>query len=211
VQIAIDASDLLLLMIEQNDGVYSTQERVLAAAAELFARHGYNGVSTRAIASKARVNEITIYRYYARKRELYRAVLESELKKIHLRKDLLSGLASAGSGATALGRALEVIAATMGQEPDLMRLLQFSALEFGDELKPLLRKHLDELVDAVAAYLEPWTQTGELKCEPQELVLTLAIVVLSHQSLRKVFPGDIAERVALDAYVDFCRGPMASN
>jgi AcrR family transcriptional regulator len=198
-------------MIEPNDGVCSTQERVLAAAAELFALHGYNGVSTRAIASKARVNEITIYRYYARKRELYRAVLEAELKKIHLRKDLLSGLAKASSSATALGRALEVIAATIGQEPDLMRLLQFSALEFGDELKPLLRKHLDELVDAVAVYLEPWTKNGELKCEPRELVLTLAIVVLSHQSLRKVFPGDIAEHVAFRAYVEFCRGPVASN
>lgn len=198
-------------MIEPNDGVCSTQERVLAAAAVLFARHGYNGVSTRAIASKARVNEITIYRYYARKRELYRAVLESELKKIHLREDLLSDLAKAASGATALGRAIEVIAATIGQEPDLMRLLQFSALEFGDELKPLLRKHLDELVESVAIYLEPWTRNGELKCEPRGMVLTLAIVVLSHQSLRNVFPGDIAEHVAFDAYVDFCRGSMATN
>lgn len=198
-------------MIEQNGGACSTQDRVLAAAAELFARHGYNGVSTRAIASRAQVNEITIYRYYPRKRELYRAVLESELKKIHLREELLYGLAKAASGATALGRALEVIAATIGQEPDLMRLLQFSALEFGDELKPLLRKHLDKLVHSVAVYLEPWTRNGELKCEPRELVLTLAIVVLSHQSLRKVFPGDIAEHLAFDAYVDFCCGPMASN
>lgn len=205
-------ADFFLSMNEtQNDGVCSTQERVLAAAVELFAQHGYNGVSTRAIASKARVNEITIYRYYARKRELYRAVLESELKKIHLQGDLLSGLAEAGDSAAALGRAFALIGATLGQKPDLVRLLQFSALEFSDDLKPLLRKHLGELVEVVAAYLEPWAKNGELKCDPRELVLTFAVVALSHDSLRKVFPGGIANRLALEAYVDFCRGPVANN
>ena len=68
----------------------ASQERILATAAGLFARHGYNGTSTREIAAQADVNEVTIYRYFRRKRDLYCAALESELAKVKLRGDFRS-------------------------------------------------------------------------------------------------------------------------
>ena len=37
----------------------------------MFANFGYNGVSTRDIANGAGVNEVTIYRHFPRKRDLY--------------------------------------------------------------------------------------------------------------------------------------------
>jgi len=63
----------------------STEERILATSASLFAQFGYNGVSTREIASAAEVNEVTIYRHYPRKRDLYIAVLGAELQRVNLR------------------------------------------------------------------------------------------------------------------------------
>ena len=44
----------------------------------MFASFGYNGVSTREIATGAGINEVTIYRHYPRKRDLYVAVLDAE-------------------------------------------------------------------------------------------------------------------------------------
>src|SRR5690349_10469361 len=63
------------------------QDRILETAAELFARYGYSGTSTKEIAARAKVNEVTIYRNFRQKRALYCAALESELAKVQLRGD----------------------------------------------------------------------------------------------------------------------------
>jgi AcrR family transcriptional regulator len=183
----------------------STEERILTTAASLFAQFGYNGVSTREIASTAEVNEVTIYRHFPRKRDLYVAVLAAELQRVQLRGELLTRLAEAQNGRTALACTFELIATTL-QQPQLLRLVQYSALELGDDLDPLLRRHLGELVEVVARYLEPWIQRGELRCSnAKTLVLTLIAIVLSRGPLRRVFLGD-AENInsLFETYSEFC-------
>ncbi len=84
-------------------GRVDAEARILASAAEMFSSFGYNGVSTRDIASEASVNEVTIYRHYPRKRDLYVAVLDAELQQVKLRGDLLAGIADAGEAVPAAG------------------------------------------------------------------------------------------------------------
>ncbi len=184
----------------------STEERILTTAAALFARFGYNGVSTREIAASAEVNEVTIYRHHPRKRDLYAAVLSAELQRVHLRGELLTRLAEAANGRTALACTFELISTTLQQQPQLIRLLGYSALELSEDLDPLLRRHLGELVEVVARYLEPWIQRGELRCaNAKTLVLTLIAIILSRGPLRRVFPGDDANMNALfETYSEFC-------
>ena len=134
----------------------ATEGRILATAAARFALFGYNGVSTRDIASGAGVNEVTIYRHYPRKRNLYLAVLDSELGKVSLHGDLLARIAEAGDGRTALARTFELIVKALTSSPEFLRLLQYGALEVSDDLDPLLRKHLAEPVKVISRYLEPW-------------------------------------------------------
>jgi len=76
--------------------------RILSTATDLFARFGYNGVSTRDIASAAQVNEVTVYRHYPRKHDLYVAVLESELQQVYFRGDLLARIAKPPMGERSL-------------------------------------------------------------------------------------------------------------
>jgi AcrR family transcriptional regulator len=186
----------------------SAEERILTTAASLFAQFGYNGVSTREIASAAEVNEVTIYRHYPRKRDLYLAVLVAELQRVHLRGELLTKLAEAQSGRTALACTFELIATTLQQQPQLLRLLQYSALELSDDLDLLLRRHLGELVEVLARYLEPWIQRGELRCaNAKTLVLTLIAIVLSRGPLRRVFLGNAENLTSLslfETYSEFC-------
>lgn len=184
----------------------SAEERILATAASLFAQFGYNGVSTREIASEAEVNEVTIYRHFPRKRDLYIAVLGTELQRVQLGGELLKQLAEAQNGRAALSCTFELIARTLQQHPQLLRLLQFSALELSDDLDPLLRKHLGELVEVVARYVEPWIQRGELRCSnAKTLVLTLIAIVLSRGPLRRVFVGDADSLNSLfETYSEFC-------
>jgi TetR/AcrR family transcriptional regulator, regulator of cefoperazone and chloramphenicol sensitivity len=52
-----------------------TRERIMKAAERLFAEHGYDGTSIRAIVAKARVNQAAINYHFAGKDGLYREVL----------------------------------------------------------------------------------------------------------------------------------------
>ena len=184
----------------------NAEERILTAAAGLFATFGYNGVSTRDIATGAGVNEVTIYRHHPRKRDLYMAVVEAELRQVRLPGDLLADLAQAGDARTVMARTFQLLAATLTNRPDLLRLVQYSVLELGEELDPLIRKNLGELVEVVARYLEPWAGSRELRSSnTKSVVLALIAIVVNYNALHRLFfNGASGPEAIFDAYTDFC-------
>jgi AcrR family transcriptional regulator len=190
---------------EHTPKVRNAGERILATATELFARFGYNGVSTRDVASAAQVNEVTVYRHYPRKHDLYLAVLESELQQLRFRGDLLASMAEAPDGRTALVRAFDLLTKTLMQRPEILRLLQYSALELNENFDPLVRRHLGELIEVVARYLEPWIQNGELRgVNAKTVTLTLVGIVISHSSLQRLFLGkELGPERMFEAYASF--------
>ena len=179
--------------------------RILTTATDLFARFGYNGVSTRDIASAAQVNEVTVYRHYPRKHDLYVAVLESELQQVYFRGDLLARVAEASDGRTVLERTFELLAKTLMHKPEILRLLQYSALDLNENFDPLVRRHLGELVEVLARYLEPWIKRGELRCtNAKTVILTLIGILISHNSLQRVFVGEgLSPDGMFEAYAGF--------
>jgi len=55
------------------------RNRILAAAARVYAQYGFRGATTRLIASQASVNEVTIFRTFGSKAELLEAMLQSQV------------------------------------------------------------------------------------------------------------------------------------
>jgi AcrR family transcriptional regulator len=189
-------------------GKSATEERILAAAAGLFGRLGYNGVSTRDIATAAEVNEVTIYRHYPRKRDLYVAVLAAELGRVSLRGDLLAEIAQASDARRALACTFELIATTVLREPELLRLVLYSSLELRADLDVLLRRHLGQLVEVVAHYLEPWVAKGELRCSSAKgLIFALISIVVFHRPLYRAFSSEPADPDgAFETFAEICLG-----
>ena len=54
----------------------STEDRILDAAEELFAAHGYSATTTRALAQRAGVNEVTLFRRFGTKAGVLQAMGE---------------------------------------------------------------------------------------------------------------------------------------
>jgi AcrR family transcriptional regulator len=54
----------------------SIRERIARAAADVFAEAGYRGATTRRIAQRAGVNEVTIFRHFGSKQDLIRQAIE---------------------------------------------------------------------------------------------------------------------------------------
>ncbi|MGM8216726.1 TetR/AcrR family transcriptional regulator [Bacillaceae bacterium W0354] len=53
----------------------TTQERILEAAIQLISEKGYASATTRAIADKAGVNEVTIFRHFGNKSEILKEII----------------------------------------------------------------------------------------------------------------------------------------
>ncbi len=187
-------------------GKSATEERILAAAVNLFSKLGYNGVSTRDIASAAEVNEVTVYRHYPRKRDLYLAVLATEMGRVSLRGDLLAKIAHAPDARRALAVTFEVIVATVQRNPALLRLILYSSLELKPELDQLLRQHLGEFVEVLARYLEPWIVRGQLHCSNgKALIFALIAIVGLHEPIYRAFSTDgDSIRTIFDSFAEMC-------
>jgi len=153
----------------------AANERIVSAAVDLFSRMGFHGTSTRDIARLAAVNEVTVYRYYSGKRELFVAAVEEVLSEISLGADAVARLEQAADGPAALAGLFGVINDLISRRPELARLLQFASLEMGQELEPVCRERLRTLLDASANYLKRWIDPGEPHAHDPELI-TLALV-----------------------------------
>jgi AcrR family transcriptional regulator len=55
------------------------RNRILAAAARVYAQYGFRGATTRLIAAEAGVNEVTLFRTFGSKAELLQAMLHSQV------------------------------------------------------------------------------------------------------------------------------------
>lgn len=53
-----------------------TSDRIIEAATRLIKKNGYRGVSTKAIATEAKVNESTIFRHFGSKQGILEAIIE---------------------------------------------------------------------------------------------------------------------------------------
>ena len=61
----------------ESDGK-TTQEKLFTAALALFAEHGYKATTTKAIAEKAGINEVTIFRKFGSKENLFMEMVKAE-------------------------------------------------------------------------------------------------------------------------------------
>jgi AcrR family transcriptional regulator len=69
-------------MIDGEAQVRRPRERILAAARELFRRHGIHGVGVEAIADAAKTNKMALYRHFGSKDELVVAYLQSVVGEV---------------------------------------------------------------------------------------------------------------------------------
>jgi AcrR family transcriptional regulator len=105
----------------------ATRDRILAAARELFAAHGFKGTTTAAIARQARVNEALIFRHFPAKRDLYAAILRAKLED----EKLAGILEAAGCREIPPDEALRLVGRRFieSADPVFLRLYYHSALE----------------------------------------------------------------------------------
>ena len=188
-----------------NSGSAVIQQRILTAATDLFAASGYNGASTREIARTAKVNETSIYRYYPGKRELFLATLDAELSKVKLNDEQIAKLLTAPDSHAAVLALFQVMVGAVLQRRDLVRLIQFSVLEYNDDLEDLYRRHIRQILQHASEYLARWPELGETQKFDQRV--TIFAFIAAFVALKDFYPkiaGDSLSQESLEDAASIC-------
>jgi AcrR family transcriptional regulator len=177
-------------MIEQRSLAKSvTEVRIVEAAAQMFARHGFKAATTREIAHLADLNEVTLFRYFLHKPDLFWAAVESRLSRVKLGRELQTSLATDEEPAVVVARIAGFLLRCLAEQPDLHRLLHVAAFELPGAHE-IIREHLGPIFDAVRAYFERCAARGVIR-EGAASLPTLGILgtVMAHSTLHPLLFG----------------------
>jgi AcrR family transcriptional regulator len=142
-----------------------TQVRILDAAEDLFAEHGYAGTSLRDVARAVDLRIPSLYNHFPSKEALYAAVLERGLRPV------LDVMATMVEG-EAPPRAADVIAgamAVLAERPKLPRLILHETLSGGERLTPMLQDWIAPVFAQAEAALG--RRRGGVRWKPEQVPL----------------------------------------
>lgn len=137
----------------------ANRERILGAAAGVFARAGFGGATTAAIAEAAGLPKANVHYYFGSKERLYREVLARTLRDWLAPLD---GLVPEADPRQALEAYLRAKMALAAQHPDASRVFANEMLHGAPVLGDLIRTELRAVVRRKAAVIDGWVAAGRM-------------------------------------------------
>ncbi len=149
----------------------TAREALLAAAERVFARAGFSGATTAAIAAEAGLPKANLHYHYGSKALLYREVLAHTL---HAWLVPLDGLLPEADPKQALQAYIRAKMAMSAARPDASRVFAGELLHGAPVLGDLLRTELRDSVRAKAKVIQGWIAQGRMAAvDPVHLLFTV--------------------------------------
>ena len=150
----------------------STKARLIEAALDLFAERGVTETTTKAVAERAQVNEVTLFRNFGNKYRLLLAVIQDSAVFAKLVHALVEKANEKENVAEFLREYAQESLRTLNKAPDLVRSIVGEAGNYPAENRMALGKGLDEANRYVAAYLEQAIAREKIKSDftPEQIV-----------------------------------------
>jgi AcrR family transcriptional regulator len=144
---------------ERSSSSDETRQRILLAAAQVFAEKGYARATTRALADAAGVNEVTLFRHFGNKQNLFAAIIDkfaapafTAAFETRLTGDYRQDLLIMGT----------LVMDLMLQRRDTMRMMLCEAEHF-PEVRHVLAQNPRQLRLTLSAYLEHQMDQGRVR------------------------------------------------
>lgn len=168
-------------------------EQIRSIATQLFARHGYEGVSLQAIAERVGVTKQTLLYHFPSKEVLRKAVLDQVFA--HWRERLPQMLEAVTSGHGRFDALTRELVRFFEVDADRARLLVRELLDNPDEMRRMLADNLRPWVLLVAQYVREGQRIGLIHADvdPEAYVLTVITLVLSTVSATGVAEAVLGE------------------
>jgi len=115
------------------------RERILAAAAEIFAGEGYRSADLQDVADALGIGKGSVYRRFPTKRALFLATVDDGMRR--LKQSVESSIADVHEPLAQIAGAVRAYLAFFDGEPRLAELLIMERAEFRDRKKPTYFEH----------------------------------------------------------------------
>ena len=182
--------------------------KIVQAAAQLFARQGYHGTSTREIARLADISENTLFRHFEHKEDIFWSALQASFGGLRFRKDLVDGIAGCEAPEIVLPQIFSLLVETVTFKPQLLCLIAVALIELRWKAESICHEHLSPIFSAFNLYLAKNIENGRIRnLDPRMITSALAMTVMVHPELSRLVSGipppHSDSRDAVRAYTKF--------
>lgn len=182
--------------------------RIARAAVSLFSRQGYHGTSTREIARLADVSEVTVFRYFEHKEDIFLLALDSSFSSIKPRMDLFDHGSEKYAPEDMVREILSLLIDMAKYSPELTKLVAIAFLELHGKAEDLCFEQLNPLFSAIARYLKTNMEKGRLRSlNPAIVTAAMALTAIAQPELSKLISDSTLSRIggreALNEYSRF--------
>jgi AcrR family transcriptional regulator len=178
---------------------------IVEAALALFSQKGFRGTTTKEIAEAAGCSEATIFKHFTTKDELYSAILEAKSRIEETLAKAAHAAAQKDDSGVFRAVGLESLTRTE-QDPSLMRLLLFSALE-GHELSHLFfESKVRRLHEFLSSYIKGRIADGAFQpVDPLLAARGFVGMIAHHLLIHEIFgmkrPAGVLPEHVVDTFV----------
>lgn len=163
-----------------------TREQILRAALQAFAEMGYDGSSTREIATRAGVNHGLIPYYFGTKEKLWKAAVDRAFEKMGQGLGALLSDSSITSDRERAARLVHNHVHFVARHPEFVRLMHEEGKRRGPRMRWIVDRHVKPMYEAIAELLERGRARGVPRMEVPPVhffyILAGAVGVFFHQA-----------------------------
>jgi AcrR family transcriptional regulator len=144
-----------------------TRERILDAGLKLFSKKGFLGATTKEIAKKAGVAELTLFRHFSSKDKLFEEMIQN-YSFLPALKDLLPGIKdlSYEDALHEIGRAFLM---RLSERSELIKIMHSEIHLYPAKVKEIYHHIIDEVFGTLASYFRELQAAGTLRAFQPEL------------------------------------------
>ena len=191
------------------------KEQILRVAARIFARKGYQGTTTREIATAAQVNEAILFRHFPTKGKLYWGVIDSMCQNGRRPEELQRRLEEARSTQELFAQVARDMLDRQ-DDPTFSRLLLFSALENHDLSSRFFRTYIARRYELLAASIRQRIKKGEFRdVDPLLAARGFLGMVVYHFLIQELFGAKRYQRfdrqTVCDTFADLWLGGVSAK
>ena len=197
------------------------KKQILEVATEMFARHGFDGVTTRQIADESGITEAIVFRHFASKDDLYWEVLSAKCASGDVKQRLEEKLGRDAEPIEIFTAIARDVLNRNFQDPGKSRLLLFSALENHRLSQRFFKMYMSEWYELLASYIRRQMEDGKFrKVDPVLAARGFIGMCFHHYLVQELFGGskyqsydldEVAQTMATLWLTGICCEPLANS
>lgn len=178
----------------------TTKQHLLEATLKLISERGYLGATTKEIAQEAGVTELTLFRHFGSKEQLFEELLKNYTFLPKLRELLpeLEGLGYAES--------LEIIATrfllTLKERKAMVKIMYSELTIYPEKIRSVYNRFVDEMRSTLAGFFESIQKRGILETASPEMAARVFLwILLSYFRSEEIMRPGGMKKEAMEKHV----------